>query len=156
MSERLALRLGSSRRLAQILGSAHFLAAAALWLAPLPVGLSLTGTLALSLHLVWVLRRHAWRNAAGALIELEFLDDCSILAGSRAGMREAYRVAGSSFASPLLTVLNLRPEAGGRTRSVLILPDSVDADGFRRLRVWLRWRCGEGGRKVAEPGALQR
>jgi toxin CptA len=158
MAERLSLRLGSSRHLTQILGSAHVLAAAALWLAPLPAGLALAGSLALSVHLVWALRRHAWRSAAGSLIELELLDDCSISARSRAGIWEAYRVAGSSFVSPLLTVLNMRPEAGGWTRPVLIMADNVDADSFRRLRVWLRWRCRDGAqvRGAAAPGALQR
>jgi toxin CptA len=144
MAERLSLSLGSSRLLTEILGGAHVLAAAALWLAPLPAGWALAGSLALSVHLAWVLRRHAWRNAAGALIELELLDDCSISARARAGMWEAYRVARSSFVSPLLTVLNLRPEAGGWSRPVLITADNADADSFRRLRVWLRWRCRDG------------
>jgi hypothetical protein len=31
-------------------------------------------------------------------------------------------------------------DALGRRRSAVVLPDSLDPDAFRRLRVWLRWR----------------
>lgn len=48
--------------------------------------------------------------------------------------REA-SVARDSFVSPLLCVLGLEP---GRRRLIL-LPDSVEADAWRRLRVSLRW-----------------
>jgi toxin CptA len=53
---------------------------------------------------------------------------------------------GSSFVAPYLTVLELKPlGAGGlwqrfRTRSVVILPDGIDAEEFRQLRVLLRWK----------------
>jgi toxin CptA len=44
----------------------------------------------------------------------------------------------SSYVSPRLTILNLKPE-GGRVRHVVLVPDNVDARDFRRLRTWLRW-----------------
>ena len=117
MAERLSLRLGSSRLLAAMLGGAHVVAAAALWLAPIPAVYALACSVALSFHLRWVVRRHALRTDAGALIELEVVDDGSVLVCTRAGRWLAYRVAGSSFVSPLLTVLNLRPESGSRGAS---------------------------------------
>jgi hypothetical protein len=40
-----------------------------------------------------------------------------------------------------LTVLNLARGDDRRRISVLILPDGIDTDEFRRLRVWLRWRA---------------
>ena len=147
MAERLSLRLGPSRILTGILGGAHFLAAGALWAAPVPVILALAGSLVLAVHLGWVLRHHAWRSARHALVELELHEDCSAAARSQVGEWKTYRVAASSFVSARLTVLNLRPEHGRRLHAVLITGDNVDPEGFRRLRVWLRWRCG-GGRRA--------
>ena len=37
-------------------------------------------------------------------------------------------------------VVLLRAPGARRVRSVLVLPDSMDAEAFRQLRVWLRWR----------------
>jgi len=140
MVERLSLRLGPSRLLAAVFAGAHVVAGAALWLAPVPVIYALVCSGALSIHLIWVVRRHALRSDARALIDLELTEDGSVSGRTRAGLRRAYRVAGSSFVSPFLTVLSLRSETAPWTRHVLIPADSVDADSFRRLRVWLRWR----------------
>jgi toxin CptA len=72
-------------------------------------------------------------------------------------------ILGSSFVAPYLTVLELRPlepSAGSsgtgirewwrkrwkhRPRSVVILPDAIDAEAFRQLRVLLRWKWKEPG-----------
>ncbi len=144
MAERLSLRLGPSRLLTAMLGSTHILAGGALWLASLPLAWALACSLALSAHLAWAVRLHAWRSDAGALIDLELLDDFSVSVCSRTGPWEHYRIAGSSFVSRPLVVLNLRSGVGRQKRRVLIAADSLDADSFRRLRVWLRWRWRDG------------
>jgi toxin CptA len=153
MAERLSLRLVPSRRLARMLGGAYLLTAAALWLAPVPVGWALACSLAVFVHLAFAVRRHAWLSAPGSLIQLDLLvDDCSVWGRSHAGNWKRYRVAGSSFVSPPLTVPNLRSGVGHRTRAVLVAPDSLDPDSFRRLRVWLRWRWrGESSVLGVEP-----
>lgn len=140
MAERLSLRLGPSRLLAAVLGGAHLVAAAALWLAAVPVVYALVCSVALSVHLVWVVRRDALCIDSHALVELDVDDDGSVFASTRAGVRRDYRVCGSSFVSPLLAVLNLRTEGRRWTHHILIVADSVDAESLRRLRVWLRWR----------------
>ena len=142
MAEHLSLRLRPSRALMWLLAGVHVLGAGALWLAPLGAVWAVAGSLALGGHFVWVLRQHAWRSAAGSIVELELREDCSVSARSRAGRWLGYEVSGTSFVSPHLTVLNLHADAPWRARSVLITPDSLDADSVRRLRVWLRWRCG--------------
>jgi len=48
------------------------------------------------------------------------------------------RLATPVFVHPLLTVLRFRL-ADGRYCSALLLPDCVEAEDFRRLRVWLRY-----------------
>lgn len=54
------------------------------------------------------------------------------------------RVHHSTMVSPYLIVLNVKPlEARAwqqyAVKSVIILPDSADAEALRQLRVWLRW-----------------
>jgi toxin CptA len=141
-----------------MLGGAHLLAGAALWLAPLPAGWALAASLALFVHLTFAVRRHAWLSAADSPVELELADDCSVSACSRAGNWERYQIIGSTFVSPPLTVLNLRSGVGHQTRAVLIASDGLDADSFRRLRVWLRWRWRGGSSVLAGAGSspLQR
>lgn len=142
MAERMLLRLRPSRALTWLFAGGHALGAAALWLTPFAAVWSLAGSLALAAHLVWILRKHTWRNAAGSVVELELRQNCSVSLLTSAGRWVDYQVSRATFVSPLLTVLDLRAEAGHRRCSVLIAPDSLDADSFRRLRVWLRWRCG--------------
>jgi len=50
-------------------------------------------------------------------------------------------VRGDTYVLWFLTVLNLGRSDGGRRISLLILPDGIDTDDFRRLRVWLRWKA---------------
>jgi toxin CptA len=40
---------------------------------------------------------------------------------------------------PWLTVLNLKLPGKRLVRHVILLPDALDENEFRRLRVWLRW-----------------
>ena len=53
------------------------------------------------------------------------------------GVLEALRLRNDSWLGTHLSVLRFDREAG-RTMNVIILPDSLDADSFRRLRVRLR------------------
>ncbi len=46
----------------------------------------------------------------------------------------------SSVVTPFLVVLHLRVVETKQVIYELILRDAVDADEFRRLRVWLKWR----------------
>ena len=45
----------------------------------------------------------------------------------------------SSFVAPYLTVLNCSLTGRWSRYHLVILPDALDAESFRRLRVWLRW-----------------
>lgn len=57
----------------------------------------------------------------------------------RSGAWHEARLGRNHFVSPVLVVLELA--AGNRgPKRVILLGDSAEPDGFRRLRVWLRWR----------------
>jgi hypothetical protein len=48
------------------------------------------------------------------------------------------RLCDGSFVAPWLTALRWRPEGAWLDRTLLVLPDMLGADDFRRLRVLLR------------------
>ena len=63
----------------------------------------------------------------------------------RVGEADSWPVAlvGPATVHPRLTVFRLAGEGG--CFSVVVAPDSMDAEDFRRLRVWLRWRADFSG-----------
>ncbi len=97
-------------------------------------------TAALCASLVFHLRRDALRLSGDAVIEVTLREKgrCELLTCGGAVLEGT--VAGSSFVSPLLTVINVRLDGRRRLRSVVVMPDCAVAEDRRRLRVWLRFR----------------
>lgn len=131
--------IGSSRRLAAILTIGHaavaalllFLDFAALWK---------VAALALLFASLCFELRAALRLGANAVTMMRISADNIFSVKSRAGEWRECEVLGSTYVTAFLTVVNLRPAGKRRVRSIVILADSMTADDFRRLRVWLRWR----------------
>lgn len=59
------------------------------------------------------------------------------------GKKSRARLLSSSYVQPWLVVLSFYSKRFGRCR-LIILPDSIDADLLRRLRVRLKWLRDEG------------
>ncbi|MHB1621159.1 MAG: protein YgfX [Sulfuricella sp.] len=138
--ETLTIVVGPSRRLAGLLVGMHGFAAAMVWLAPLPHWLAVL-LMPVLLGSAWhTLRRDGFRTLRHSLIGLRLDADCCCEFQTRAGVWHEAVLLGSSFVAPHLTVLNLKPAGGRRVKHMVILPDAVDAEDFRRLRVWLKWR----------------
>jgi len=57
---------------------------------------------------------------------------------SRCGSAREGELAAGGFVAPWLVCLRWRPRRGRFDRVVLVLPDMLDADTFRRLRIVLR------------------
>lgn len=110
------------------------------WITPLEGWLSLLLSLATLGSLQHALRYHALRSAPEALIGLELRPDGSAAVQERVGAWKQARLLGSSCVSPRLTILDLAIAGARLRRSLVVAPDSLQADDFRRLRVWLRWR----------------
>lgn len=86
---------------------------------------------------------HVWHDAwllALSSNKTLLLDGDVILLGARNGDQVTAKVLADSLVTPFITVLNMLPQGAYLARSVIILPDSLDAESFRQLRVWLRWR----------------
>lgn len=85
---------------------------------------------------------HVWHDAwllALSSNKTLLLDGDMILLVARNGDQVTARVLADSLVTPFITVLNVLPQGSYLARSVIILPDSLDAESFRQLRVWLRW-----------------
>jgi hypothetical protein len=136
------LAIRSSRLLGTALWVAHGAAVAVLWAAVLPPALAATGTAALAMSLAWSLRSKAALRGATAIVALELRDDGTVAMGTRDGRWSEASVAGSTFVAAWFAAIHLRPDGARRGRSVLLLPDNVDHEDFRRARVWLRWKSG--------------
>ena len=57
----------------------------------------------------------------------------------RSGRHLHGRVSSDSLVTPYLVILNVELKEQRRRRSLLILPDSMGKESFRRLRVVLKW-----------------
>ena len=128
----------SSFYLALALAVMHGTAWASLLLLALPVwaNAALFGLLAVNFwhHLT----HRAWLAAPASAVALQ-LDGDRIIVVARGGHQVAGKVLPDSIIAPWLTIVNILPQGSRRVRSVIILPDSLDVESFRQLRVTLRW-----------------
>lgn len=126
--------------LAAALCVAHVAAAVLLWLIPIPVMGKLVLTMTVALSLVYFVARDAALHAAHSIVALEIREGGAVAYQTRRGEWLDCEVLGSTYVSPRVTIVNLRPRLSWGTRRLILLPDNVDARDFRRLRVWLRWK----------------
>ena len=101
----------------------------AVWLNPLPVWLRLLLSLPVLLSL-WLASR-----SKPEIVGLRLLPDGIWLLQSADAAEIEASLLGSSLANPWFVLLHFQAET--RRYSLLICRDSLDADGFRRLRVAL-------------------
>ena len=133
----LTLTLGASRGLYRALGvagmAAGVLALAWPWWAVPSWWLAAGGA-------TWcAIRRHASLASPQAMIALRYDASGALHVQSGNGTWHSATLLGSSCVTPWCTVLNLRLAGKRCSRSMVIVPDAVDAQTFRRLRVRLRW-----------------
>lgn len=136
----LFIHLQPSYRLVAILSLAHLIAASFLWPLALPLEVKAIIVVLLIISLLYYLRKDALLSADDAVIALQLKEDMCCIVTTRSGQSITCRILGSTFVAPYLTVMNLQPAGKFFMRSVVILPDSIKGDEFRRLRVWLRWK----------------
>jgi hypothetical protein len=127
-SEQVEATLGRSKRVeAFVVAMALATAALVGWL-PLPLGPRAMG-------LAWI--------GYAALAALRRLRPGLRLRIESGGAIEIGQASGSvrdgSFVAPWLAVVRWRPTGAWRDRSLLVAPDMLGEEDFRRLRVLLRW-----------------
>lgn len=134
--------------LAALLGAAGMGACGLAAMLPIPLwGKTVFGAVVLFCTFYHI-ARDALLRMPWSITALEVSSKGSLRYLPRAGDWIEAEVLGDSFVTPWLTVLNLRLPERRFARHVVVLPDAVDAEAYRGLRVWLRW----GSQAVDEAG----
>lgn len=142
MTQALRVSLRPSFILAAILVIVHGAAIAVILMANMPPWLALIAIAALVINLGVSIWRNALTRGGNAVVEIGVASDTALSIRTRRGEWLECEVRGDTYVAWFLTVLNLRQIGTGKRLSVAILPDAIDAEDFRRLRVWLRWHRG--------------
>lgn len=131
----LTIEIGASRRLTYVVAAIHLLAVGAVLLADIswsyrvPLILSLAMSMRFYLK-TWPRRKVKLRCRADGGLDLRAAEDWG----------EA-RLLPDTLVLPWCGILRYQRSVRRRPETCVILPDSLDADDFRRLRVWLRFRA---------------
>lgn len=131
--------LKRSRCLAAVLIAVHGAAAATLVPLAIPGWAQAALALLIAASLWRALRRHAWLTSRASVTSIELREPGWAMVETGPRGREEARILGTTYISALLCVVNLRVAGRAFARHAVLVPDNVDADSFRRLRVALRW-----------------
>ena len=131
-------KLQPSHQLAVVLVVAHGTALVTLLPLAFPAWSKLALIFLILFSMMYHLRRDAWLSALSSGVALMLEGDRVVLT-MRGGKQLVGLVLRDSLVTPFITVLNILPQDARFARSLVILPDSLDAESFRQLRVWLKW-----------------
>jgi toxin CptA len=133
---RLDVDLKRPRAAPALVAGTHLATAALIALLPLPNGLDIGGAAIVTLCGLWILMRICGTRAPAALT----LDlDRRIVVRVRGGATATGTIEADSCVGPRVTTIVWRPDGACRVRTLLLLPDALAAEDFRRLRVMLRY-----------------
>jgi hypothetical protein len=123
---------------------------ATLPLEPVAIGLATIVVVTWAIDRIYVV---ALRQGPRAVRELELRGDLTVIVVSGDGSPVAGRVRNESYVGARLTTLVWRPFGRWRSRTILVLPDMLPAQDFRRLRVLLRYGRSDvtQGRPASQP-----
>ena len=144
------IKLSPSLWLAGMLTAMHGMALTLIWLLPFNLWLKIVAVLLLLASLIYHVRRDAMRTSRNAILALKISPECRCSVQVRSGDWFEAQLLSTSFVSHYLTILNLRFDHVRLVKHVVILPDAIEAEQFRQLRVLLRWRCGK---ELARPSS---
>lgn len=132
-------KLRPSRTLALFFLILCLSALVSIWLLPFP-GFVL---LVLSMIVLWwggyCLLFDAGLRMGNSCVALRLEDGEEIVLVLRNGSHLTFRLSGDSLVTPYVVILNVARNEQHGGRSVVIMPDTMGAESFRRLRVLLRW-----------------
>ena len=133
--QKISIQAGRSRRLLMLVSWAHLIAAIVASATPVAGWWLLCVWLMLSFSLCWqlVLLR---RQHASFVLEITTEGSCRWQTG---GQDCAGTLRADSTVLPWLIVLRMDIRGSWRVRQLLLLPDSMSASDWHRLRVFLRW-----------------
>ena len=130
----LALEIAPSVPFALMLACAHGGVVMVLAMLPLPGWMLWVLTVCVVAHAVYSIRRHALLHDAKSVVRVLWDAQDQWTLTRRDGTECSAKLLPGSYLHPTLTVLNYKVSNWYRT-SVVILPQRVDAEDFRKLRV---------------------
>ncbi len=146
---RVDIALGPSRRVAAYATALGAAALACVLGSDLSRELAAPAGMAVVAAAVGAIRREAFREGRGAVRRVAADLSGRVTVQPALGPPLDGRWLPGCFVAPWLVVLRWRPEGSRFARTVLLPPDAVEAEAFRRLRVLLRWggpgRAGRAG-----------
>ncbi len=134
------IALKPSYLLATTMSAAH--AAAALILLPLDVTtwIKLVALALIAASLTHALLQYAFLRTGASLVAVELRENDTANVLMRNGNWHQARILPTTYVSAVLTVVNVRVPPRIFACHMVIAPDSLGAEDFRCLRVWLRWK----------------
>ncbi|MDD5058593.1 MAG: hypothetical protein PHQ60_12035 [Sideroxydans sp.] len=87
---------------------------------------------------VFIGLRDAGLNLAKSCVAFILENENSITLIQRNGQHLTGRISAGSLVVPFLVLMNISLAGRGK-RSIVLLPDNMSREAFRRLRVLLRW-----------------
>ncbi|MEQ1673896.1 MAG: protein YgfX [Candidatus Nitrotoga sp.] len=130
--------LRPSQYLAGVLIAALNAAVVLLLSMSLPWWAKLAAITALLISAVYYFRHDAYLSMQTSNVRLQ-MEAGQATITRRNGQSWSGLVLHDSFITPQMVILNVLPEGAYLSRSVIILPDSLDKDSFRQLRVLMKW-----------------
>jgi toxin CptA len=137
----LTLVINPSRLLAALLGAMHGIAVVSLSVLPIPLWLRLAAVILVGWSFFHGLAKHASRRSPSAIRGLRIGDECRCEVALADGEWFEVELESGMLVTPFLTVLNFRRHEDGKHLPLVIMPDTIDSEGFRKLRVVLKWEC---------------
>ncbi|MFZ2161780.1 MAG: protein YgfX [Sideroxyarcus sp.] len=139
MGMQLNYKLRPSRSLALLFFLLCVLLLVSIWMLPLPVAGLLALTVGVLCWTGYYLLRDATLRMGHSCVAFRLEGQEEIVLVLRSGRHLPGRVAMDSLVTPALVILNVALKEQSGRRSLLILPDTMGAESFRRLRVALKW-----------------
>jgi len=144
MKSDLKLSFSQSRYLVGGLTLAHAVGLVVVYIVEWPVLLKIPASLAVVASWLFYVRRDALLKPRDSVIVMSLRRDGGVEATTREGVMIVGRQMAGSFVHPWFTTILWRPDGARFSRAVVVMPDSLPADQFRELRVWLKWRWIDG------------
>lgn len=119
-----------------LLALATCIVVATLQLEPLVMALAFAGVAAWAADRICVV---GLRRGPRAVCAFELRGDLTVVVINGDGRARAGRVHRDSYVGPRLSTIVWRPFGRRRKRSIVVLPDMLPANDFRRLRVLMRY-----------------
>lgn len=131
-------KLRPSHNFSAILFFGYSLTILIVFMLPIVVLAKTALAITLGCALAYYLCRDAWLLLSSSPVAIR-VEGNEILLLTRGGSELHGRISGSSVVTPVITVLNVLPNAQKAALHIVIFPDSMDKEQFRELRVLLKW-----------------